>query len=785
MAVQEAVRVAGYAEGRPESAGHPGDASGRRAIRPEDLLHLRWTGDLTLAPDGQTVVFVEHRVDAEKNGYRTRLMRVRPGEEPMPLTQGEHDGHPRFSPDGQWLGFLAKRGPFTQLWVLPTAGGEARPLTAVLGGVSDFAWSPDGRRVALLADLDGRGLLHAGEGTEEDEDADPKGKPQARGGAQDAASDAQRPAPLGGLPEDPADLAALYGKYNRDVKVITELTYKLDGVGYFRARRPQVCVLDVAVALASEEGLPAPPGSTAGGGGAAIEGSVWEVPGLRVLTRGPYQMSGLHWSPDGRFLLTTSNMEPDYDRRAWEQHVYRIAVDASPDEPQTVRLSPGEGLMAEGGIYDPTGGRIAFLGSWKKATGYDNVEVYVADANGGAPVSVTHALDRPFVDLALADVKGSGQNGLTWSRDGARIYGIVSDHGATYLAAVDLASGSVERVTHGDRTVYAYALSADGRTVALGVGTPTSPGDVYLLDLSTGRETRCSDVNRALFARVAVLEPRRFTARADDGVELDGWVLEPYGREPGRRYPALLEVHGGPMMMYAQAFFLEFQVLAAAGYAVIYGNPRGSQGYGQDFCMAIQFRWGDRDYQDVLTLLDTALAREPWLDPDRLGVLGGSYGGYMTNWIVGHTDRFKAAATMRSVVEWGTMMGTSDGGPEWAERAGGQPPWREDDWYRQQSPLTYVDHITTPLLIEHQEGDLRCPIEQGEMLYTAVRWLGKAPVRFVRYPGEFHGMSRGGKPFHRIHRLRQLLDWFAPYLGGAAPVLHTADRPFAVRSRQA
>ena len=240
--------------------------------------------------------------------------------------------------------------------------------------------------------------------------------------------------------------------------------------------------------------------------------------------------------------------------------------------------------------------------------------------------------------------------------------------------------------------------------------------------------------------------------------------MKPVHFDAHKRYPAILEIHGGPMMLYAQSFFFEFQCLAAKGYGVIYTNPRGSQGYGTEFCTAIQKEWGNLDYLDVMAGLETALAAESWIDPNQLGVAGGSYGGYMTNWIIGHTDRFKAAVTMRSVVDWRAMVGTGDGGWHWMKRADQKAPWQNDEWYRQQSPITYVENITTPLLIEHQEGDLRCPIEQGEILYTAVKYLNQAPVKFVRYPDEFHGMSRDGKPWHRVHRLETMTDWLDTYI---------------------
>jgi len=252
---------------------------------------------------------------------------------------------------------------------------------------------------------------------------------------------------------------------------------------------------------------------------------------------------------------------------------------------------------------------------------------------------------------------------------------------------------------------------------------------------------------------------RRFKAQAPGGPEIDGWIMQPIGFAEGQRYPTILEIHGGPMAMYADAFFFEFQLLAAQGFGVVFSNPRGSQGYDEAHCMAIAKEWGNLDYKDLMAVLDTAIAENPWIDTERLGVTGGSYGGFMTNWIVGHTDRFKAAVTGRSICDWRMMVGTGDFGSYWIRKFDGVAPWVDDTHYKQQSPITYVGNVKTPILIEHQEGDLRCPIDQGMMWYTAIKYLNKAPVRFVTYPGEFHGMSRNGKPWNRIHRLGEIVSW--------------------------
>ena len=249
-----------------------------------------------------------------------------------------------------------------------------------------------------------------------------------------------------------------------------------------------------------------------------------------------------------------------------------------------------------------------------------------------------------------------------------------------------------------------------------------------------------------------------------DGAALDVWVMRPAGvPQPGRRYPTLLVIHGGPATQFGSAFFDEFQVYAGAGYAVVFANPRGSQGYGEAFTRAITRDWGHDDYEDVMAALDEALLRCDFIDPRRLGVLGGSYGGYLTSWIVGHTDRFKAALSERALNDHASFYGTSDIGPVFAEDYAGGPPWELAGWYAERSPLTYASRITTPLMIMHAEHDLRCPISQGEQLFVALKRLGRETV-LVRFPDEGHELSRSGRPRHRLERFEIILDWFARHL---------------------
>ncbi len=523
-----------------------------------------------------------------------------------------------------------------------------------------------------------------------------------------------------------------YRKFNRDVKVITETFHKFDGVGYFNEYRPHVVMQSL-----EEDDAP------------------------RQLTAGPMRHSGLAVSENGRWVLTLSRYGDDYDRNAGRNHVYLIDTEGSAP-PKALTHDP---LSVEAAVFGDEKESVYFLAQDWTELGYDNTALYRTDLNGSEAQPVAEDWDRPWSNLAVSDMPAPSGNPLCWDSDGQHLYSLTSRNGATHLARINIDTHSVELITHRDQVYYSLALTADGRYAALAATHPTNPGYIEWISLREKDARIIANPNKAILDTLSLAQPERFTAQAPGGPPLDAWVMRPVDLEPGQKVPLALEIHGGPMMMYAQSFFLEFQWLAANGYGVVYGNPRGSQGYGKAFCTAIQKEWGNRDYADIMACLDTAIATYDWVDCSHLGVLGGSYGGYMTNWILGHSTRFKAAVTMRSVADWRAMVGTGDLGWHWIQRTQGQWPWSgEDEWYRQQSPITYVGNITTPLLIEHQEGDLRCPIEQGQILFTALKYFNQAPVKFIRYPEEFHGMSRNGKPWHRVYRLNSITDWFAEYL---------------------
>jgi dipeptidyl aminopeptidase/acylaminoacyl peptidase len=684
----------------------------RRKLQVEDLFAIKLAGDCQISPDGSRIAYIVQEIDKDKNEYKTSIWMAREGKEPFQFTGGTKDNSPRWSPDGRYLAFVTNRSGSNQIWLLPLEGGEARQLTRIKGGCGNPVWSPDSKYLAFTANLTEEGI-----------------KPEAK---DDEEKD-------------------LYKKYTKDVKVITRILYKMDGVGYYTDKRSHVCVIPVD-------------------GGAPVQ-----------LTTGGFNHGEPSWTPDSAGVVFSANRLEDADYRPWHNDIWYAAKEGG----DLTRVTSGDGSLSSAKpSVSPDGRLIAFIGSDPKDDGYGLSRLYVINRETGAVTLLSGGLDRPFGNECISDMAGPAGGGLTWSPDGQWIFAQVSDSGQVHLVKVNVTTCEVVPVTGGDKAVHAFSLTPDCRRAALAYATPVSPSDIYLALLDELRpepavinccavlsgggvvEIAVARPNEALLEQIDLPMPERFLFTAGEGCPwADGWIMKPAGFEPGKKYPTILEIHGGPMGMYGVGFFYEFQWLAAQGNAVVYSNPRGSQGYGYEFGQCIIADWGNKDYADVMAAIESAVARYDFVDSDRLGVAGGSYGGFMVNWIIGHNDRFKAAVSMRSVVNRWSAMGTSDTGYNRVSQFGTENWWEEQNMgpYLKQSPLLHASKINTPLLLENQEGDLRCPIEQAEQLYAALKFQ-KKPVKFVRYPGEFHGMSRNGKPWHRIHRLNMISEWFDEYL---------------------
>ncbi|PID02623.1 peptidase [Sporosarcina sp. P2] len=400
-------------------------------------------------------------------------------------------------------------------------------------------------------------------------------------------------------------------------------------------------------------------------------------------------------------------------------------------------------------------------------TGYDmtfqnvtQADVFVYDRANDQTMNLTAGIDAPIGDESISDhLQQVIAPGVVWTDD-EQLYFQLSSMGEVRLYAATL-DGAIYPATGEEEHVYGYDVAGDAEFALLAVSTMTNPGELYRQTIATGERTKLTSFNEDWLKRVELVEPETIHY-TNDHVNIQGWLMKPANFTEGKTYPLIVEIHGGPHAMYGYTYFHEMQVLAAQGYGVLYVNPRGSHGYSQAFVDAVRGDYGGGGYEDIMAGLDEVLKTENWIDETRLGVTGGSYGGFMTNWIVGHTNRFKAAVTQRSISNWISFFGVSNIGyyfTDWHLKAG----MTDVDTLWNQSPLKYAENIETPLLILHAERDFVCPIEQAEQLFITLKDLGKE-TEFVRFPESDHNMSRTGKPNLRIARLEEITGWFKRYL---------------------
>lgn len=680
----------------------------KRRLTCEDFYALKFVSDVRISPDGSRIAYVLSVVDKEANDYRSHIWMVdSAGGRPRQFTSGpKKDTSPRWSPDGKTLAFVSDRAGKNQIFLIGVDGGEARQLTKARNGASSPVWSPDGESLAFIA----------------------RTGPEDEGQTEDAGGGAGAKGAAAGAGAKDED------KKFRDPLVVTRLKYKADGRGLLDYRKSHIWVIGV-------DGGPA-----------------------RQLTSGDHGDTDPAWSPDGKFVAFSSNRTEDWDLNNLSD-IWVVPVEGG--EPRKVTNTTGP---CGNPVWSPDGATIAYVGHQNEYRGSTYTRLYTISVAGGEAHNLTASFDHAVGSGVGSDMRSASHNGgPVWSADGSEIYfpaGVGSTCGV-YKVAAD--GGTVDPVLNGAFSLVALSFDAARRRIAYAATDNLTPGDVWSCDLGVaGSATvplaprRLTQVNDGLLSSVALSAPETIHYRSVDGLEIEGWLMRPVGMQEGKKYPMVLEIHGGPHSAWGHAFFMEFQLLASLGYAVLYTNPRGSGNYGQDFTRTVAGDWGGMDYQDLMAAVDYALATYDFLDAGRLGVTGGSYGGFMTNWIVGHTDRFIAAVTQRSVVDRLSFYGTSDIGALFGDHHFPGNPWDDTEKVLDRSPLQYVKNINTPLLILHSEQDIRCPIGQAEELFTALRRQKKV-VEFVRFPGEGHELSRSGKPGHRVERYRRITDWFLKY----------------------
>jgi dipeptidyl aminopeptidase/acylaminoacyl peptidase len=467
------------------------------------------------------------------------------------------------------------------------------------------------------------------------------------------------------------------------------------------------------------------------------------------------------WSPDGKEIAFCSNRSdnPDLDPDAIDLFV----ISAAGGKLRGIETPPGPKGNPR---FSPDGKWLAYYGREGKGQWWKQTCLWVVPADGrGSAENVTEPFDFNVSSWTINDMGGSPpMMPPTWSNDGKTLYFQVAHHGNTVLNSIFL---------HGDRrslrsvigdlgVVGSFRFSRDEEKLAYFHADMVDPGQVWIREVVTGKSRKLTHVNENILRTLDLGEVEEVWFKGKSNNDLQGWILKPPGFDESKKHPSILEIHGGPMVQYGNVFMHEFYFLAAHGYVVYFCNPRGSQGYGEEHVKAISNNWGTVDYEDVMAWADF-VQKKPYIDGDRMGVTGGSYGGYMTNWIIGHTNRFKAAVTQRCVSNLISMWGSSDFNWVFQEVFGDESPWENTENYWRQSPMKYIGNAKTPTLVIHSEQDLRCAVEQGEQVFVALKKLG-VETEMVRFPDEPHGLSRGGRTDRRIERLNHILRWFDHYL---------------------
>ncbi len=473
----------------------------------------------------------------------------------------------------------------------------------------------------------------------------------------------------------------------------------------------------------------------------------------RQLTELPFSVGTPVWSPRGDVIFVTGNeLEDDELSKEYATHIWAQPI--SGDE--AFRVTSGRGRRSALAL-SPDGRVLAFL---KTVARGEQTDLYAARIGRDGRLE-----EEP---RSLTGEWDLSPRGPAWTPSGDALLFSAQTRGSDHLFRADPSGGAeIRQVTRGARRLSSFAFSKGGDFMAYAATDADSPPELFVSRMNGSDESRATDFNDGWLSRRTLMAAREIVFQASGGPPVQGWIVPPANFEEGKRYPLILKIHGGPHSAYGQTFFPTFHVLSASGFFVLYTNPRGSSGYGHEFQYATRGEWGIVDREDYLAGVDAAIEAYPEIDPARIGISGGSYGGFMTNWLTATTDRFASAATSRSITNWESWWGTSDAqGLTEYEFYG--PPWEQRDLYRRLSPISYVENVRAPTLIIHSEQDYRTPIGDGEQWFMSLRKLG-VPVELVRYPRSSHGLSRTGEPWLLVDRLERIRSWFAHTLGEDEP----------------
>ncbi len=636
---------------------------------------------------------------------------------------------PAVSPDGRQI--IYQRNHFdimkdrrrSHLWLLSADGSSHRPLTSGQAGDGPASWSPQGDRIAWVSGRDGSSQIwmrwmDTGQTAVVSQLTESPGNLVWSPDGKWLAFTMRVPAetrPLAQLPRKPAG-----AEWAPEVRVIDRLTYRADGGGYIRPGHAHVFV------LAADGGTP------------------------RQVTRGDFQHRGAPvWSPDGKSLYVSTNYHEDWQHQLQESEIYRIDVASGRAVALTSRSGPDRSPA-----ISPDGRQIAYLGYDDRKLGHHVTRLYVLDLASGRSTALAEGFDYSIDNVAW-DRDGRGLF-IGYERQGKGHIGWIAARGGEIQSLVDdLGGTSMGRPYTGGR----FHVS-NGR-VAYTRGTEYRPSDIAVLQ--RGRPARVlTDLNSDVLGSKALGKVEEFWVKSSaDGLDVQAWIVTPPDFDPSKKYPLLLEIHGGPHSAYGPQFAPETQLYASAGYVVVYVNPRGSTSYGQAFADHIHHNYPSHDYDDLITSVDAVIARG-YIDTGRLYVTGGSGGGVLTAWIVGHTDRFQAAVVAKPVINWTSFVLTADFSPMFANYWFPMKPWEPgaQEHYWRRSPLAYVGNVSTPTMLITGEEDYRTPISETEQFYQALQ-LRRVETAMVRIPGASHGIN--ARPSHMLAQVLNTLAWFERY----------------------
>jgi len=641
----------------------------------------------------------------------------------------------QLSPDGATVAFVVgtidrkENRRYNAIWTVPADGSqEPSLLTTSVQSSNSPRWRPDGKAIAFLSarPIPGEStgeaprtqvwILPLGGG-------EPRRVTNLQNGVTSFVWSPDGSQIAGVSQSGPSDMT----KSPSDVRHYKHGSYKFNDTGWFNDKRSHIWVANVTSGI------------------------------TRQITSGEdWNDTDPQWSPDGTKIAFVSDRTGKEFDEGRNKDIWIIDAAGGPltkisrsEEPDT---SPR---------WSPDGKTIAFLSVSERRA---HPKIWLAPSQGGAaPRLAVEGLD--LIPTALR-----------WAEGGRALYFETGVKGTSHLFRADIETHRSSQVTSGERTVRLVNINSQTGRLAYAVDDPMHLDDIYVSDLKGQNERQLTHLNAALFKDLQLTPVERISFKGADGWDVDGFLMKPVGWEAGKKYPMVLSIHGGPAGMYGFDWYHEHQVYASRGWAVFFTNPRGSTGYGEKFDRGIQLEWGGKDYVDVMNGVDAVLAKNPWIDADRLGVTGGSYGGFLTNWILGHTTRFKAAVTLRSIATFISDEGTRDGQYGHTEDFGGDL-FERFQTYWDRSPLKYARNVRTPTLVMHSDMDFRVPIEQGEQWFRALQHYG-VPSELVLFPRENHNLTRTGEPVHLVESLNWQVYWFDRYLNGnTAAVPPDAARP--------